>query len=312
MEILKNVLLAEKVWFETGGKAEYFTQPISIDDCLDVVDFSHKNKLKITILGLGANVLVSDDGINGLVIQPKINTISCIDKDEHTVMVTAGSGVTIEDLINYCLDNSILGLEEFSGIPSTVGGAAYINLHYFQFFISQFITSATILDLELNIVFVVDLSWFEYGYDTSKLLSKKYCLLDATFTLKKCSVFEAAYARGRSHEIIRHRKQRYPYKGTCGSFFRNFHPDEVTIESNGKKMIYAAYYLDKIGLKGSLKIGNAGVSYQHANMIVNLGGAYSSDIISVARFMQEKVKKEFNIILKPECELLGFKTYPLL
>jgi UDP-N-acetylmuramate dehydrogenase len=77
-------------------------------------------------------------------------------------------------------------------------------------------------------------------------------------------------------------------------------------------MIYTAYYLDKIGAKGTLKVGGALVSHQHANMIVNAGNATSTDIITLARTLQEKAKELFNIVPQPECRLIGFKEYPLL
>ena len=82
--------------------------------------------------------------------------------------------------------------------------------------------------------------------------------------------------------------------------------------SNNKKIIYVAYYLDKIGVKGHLRVGDAIVSHQHANMIVNQGNATSTDIITLARTMQELVQKEFGIIPQPECRLIGFKKNPLL
>jgi len=83
----------------------------------------------------------------------------------------------------------------------------------------------------------------------SKLQEEQYYLLDATFILKKATDLETAFARGRRKEIIRHREKRYPSKNTCGSFFRNFLDHEVTLMSNNKKIIYVAYYLDKIGVK---------------------------------------------------------------
>ena len=108
-----------------------------------------------------------------------------------------------------------------------------------------------------------------------------YYLVSATFKLKVATELKAAYAHGRSVEIIRHRMQRYPRSHTCGSFFRNFYPEEVTNESAGKKMIYVAYYLDKIGVKGQLAIGDAIVSYQHANMLVKRGAATTSDLVTL-------------------------------
>ena len=142
--------------------------------------------------------------------------------------------------------------------------------------------------------------------------NEAYYLLDATFKVKKASAVETAYARGRRAEIIRHRNARYPSKNTCGSFFRNFFDHEVSLISNGKKVIWVAYYLDKLGVKGALQKGDATVSYQHANMIVNQGNATSTDIIALARSMQEMVNKEFGIIPQPECRLIGFTQNPLL
>lgn len=143
-------------------------------------------------------------------------------------------------------------------------------------------------------------------------MQRDYYLVSATFRLKKVTDLETAYAKGRRVEIIRHRNSRYPSVRTCGSFFRNFHDNEVTLMSNGKKMIYVAYYLDKIGIKGQLAVGDAVVSYQHANMIVNSGKATSTDIIELVRTMQKMVKDSYGITPQPECLLIGFKTYPLL
>ena len=92
----------------------------------------------------------------------------------------------------------------------------------------------------------------------------------------------------------------------------NFLPHEVMLEVDQKKIIFVAYYLDKIGIKGTLRSGDAIVSPQHANMIVNLENATSTDIITLALHMQRLVLDHFNILPKPECQLIGFKKYPLL
>jgi len=298
--IQANVPLADKNWFGTGGNADYFCQPANHLEFQEVVAFARKRELPIFVLGAGANILISDAGFRGLVIRPQLKNISFVEEitpgtpGAASVLVTAGAGVMIDDLIIACLDQHAGGLEEFSGIPGTVGGAVYMNIHYFQFFLSQFIAHAQVIDVATG----------EH--------KKTHYLVEATFRFKKYTPEEAAYARGRSIEIIRHRKQRYPYKGTCGSFFRNFAESEVTIESNGRKMIFVAYYLDKLGIKGELARGGACVSYQHANMLVNLGNATSNDIIQLARAMQELVKKNYGIMPQPECQFVGFDKYPLL
>lgn len=306
--IQTNIPLHDKNWFATGGPAKFFAQPINATEFQEAISFATQNNLAIFVLGKGANILISDDGFDGLVIQPQLTQLEILDGN----LVKAGAGMCMNSLIEFCLQHNLIGLEEFSGIPGTVGGSIYINLHYFQFLLEQFLVSATVIHSKTGAIDIVDPNWFKFGYDQSRLLEEEYYLVDATFTLKKVDDLQTAFAKGRRVEIIRHRNSRYPTKNTCGSFFRNFHDHEVTLTSNGKKMIFVAYYLDKLGLKGQLQVGGAIVSYQHANMLVNQGTATSSDIIKLARTMQEKVQSRYGIIPQPECRLIGFKEYPLL
>ena len=309
--IQANIPLHDKNWFGTGGPARYFAQPKTLEEFQEAVIFAQSLELSIFVLGQGANILISDKGFDGLVIRPALQHIALVQNNNQT-FVKADAGVSMHSLIMYCLENNRIGLEEFSGIPGTVGGSIYINLHYFEFLLAQFLVEATVLHKPTGAITIVNSNWFEFGYNQSKLQHEEYYVCDATFRVTKATDIQTAYARGRHVEIIRHRAARYPTKNTCGSFFRNFKEHEVTLTSNGKKMIYVAYYLDKVGIKGQLSIGDAIVSYQHANMIVNCGNATSDDIITLARSMQEKVKQEFDIIPQPECRLIGFKEYPLL
>lgn len=310
--IKSGVSLADKNWFKTGGAAKYFCEPKNSLEFKDGLNFAKKNNQEIFMLGAGANILISDDGFDGLVIRPQLNDIEIIEtKDDYSIIKT-GAGVSFDVLINWCLDNNLTGLEEFSGIPGTVGGSVFINIHYFEFLLSNFLISAQVICKESSEILDVDNNWFNFGYNYSKLHENKYYLISATFKLKQTDALTAAYNKGRSREIIRHRASRYPKSNTCGSFFRNFYEDEVTLISNGKKLIYVAYYLDKIGVKGTLSVGDAIVSYQHANMIVNRGAATTCDIIGVAKSMQEMVYKQFGILPQPECRLIGFKDYPFL
>jgi UDP-N-acetylmuramate dehydrogenase len=311
--IQEQVSLKDKNWFATGGNARFFCEPTNSTEFQEALTFAHNHGLAIFVLGQGANILVSDDGFDGLVIRPMLKEIGILSRGTDTeVLVQAGAGVTMHDLIEYCLDHQITGLEEFSGIPGTVGGSVYINLHYFEFLLEQFLVQARVIDKNTGEIITVSPEWFNFGYDHSRLHNHDYFLINAIFRLTQTTPVGTMYARGRRAEIIRHRVRRYPATHTCGSFFRNFHDHEVTLVSNGKKMIYVAYYLDKIGVKGQLQIGDAIVSYQHANMLVNRGQATSTDIITLARRMQELVHQQFGIIPQPECQLIGFKQWPLL
>lgn len=309
--IQTNVPLANKNWFGTGGAARFYCEPTTTEQFQEAIVYASLHNLEIFILGQGANILISDDGFDGLVIRPQLQNIASLAFDTNTTLVKADAGVQMPDLINYCLNNNILGLEEFSGIPGTVGGSVYINLHYFEFLLANFLESAQVIHKKEGTLLTVEPSWFNFGYNDSVLHKKDYFLVNATFRLKIGSDQETAFAKGRQTEIIRHRTHRYPQVRTCGSFFRNFLSHEVSLEVDNKKIIFVAYYLDKIGVKGALQSGGAIVSPKHANMIVNLGNATSSDIITLAYQMQELVQKEFGILPQPECQLIGFKNYPL-
>ena len=307
--IQENVSLADKNYFQTGGHARFYTEPTTNDSFAQALHFAQTNNVEVFVLGSGANILISDQGFQGLVIRPALKNIEIAELDTTHVTVKAGAGTNIDELIKYCFEHHILGLEEFSGIPSTVGGAVYINLHYYEFLLEQFLVQATLINKKTLQIITVDTNWFQFGYDQSKLQEKEFFVLDATFKLRKAkNDLEVAHAQGRYQEIVRHRHRRYPYQNTCGSFFRNFHPEEVV--DTEKKLIYIAYYLDQLGVKGSLTVGGAIVSHQHANMIVTNKVATSSDVINLTKLMQSMVFETYKIKPQPECQLIGFDINP--
>lgn len=312
MIIETNVPLAPKNWFKTGGNARYFCQPKDGNDFKKAFAFAQEKKLTTFLLGEGANVVIHDQGFQGLIINPQPLPITQEFYDQTHMLVTASAGVTMHNLIEYTLDNNLHGLEVFSDIPGTIGGSVYINLHYFEAFLSDFLVYAHVLHTKTGTIMRVDNTWFNFGYDQSQLMHGDYALISATFKIAKATAAEVAFARGRRFEITRHRRSRYPKGFTCGSFFRNFKDEEVNLIWEGKKMKFVAYYLDKIGVKGHEHVGDVWVSSQHANMLVNKGKGTSADIITLARILQTKVFNAFKVIPQPECIFVGFDTYPLL
>jgi UDP-N-acetylmuramate dehydrogenase len=308
--ITPSVPLADKNWFKTGGSAHYFAEPQNAEEFQVCLTTAAAHEMAVCLIGEGANMLVSDEGIQGLVIRPQLKSISANMINDNLALVTAGAGVSFGDLITWCLQANLIGLEEFSGIPGSVGGAVFINIHYYEFLLGQFLTGGQVIEKSTRKILNVDQTWFQFGYNSSKLHEGKHYLLSATFMLKKVDPETAAFARGRSLEMIRHRAKRYPTTYTCGSFFRNFTQQEVAHTS--KKLIFVAYYLDKLGIKGELSVGDAQVSHQHANMIVNRGNATTNDIVTLAKTMQKLVYDNFGMIPEPECRLMGFNSYPLL
>lgn len=307
MIISQNVPLSDKTWFRTGGLAAFYAEPQSDNDFCQALLFAQEKRIETFVLGEGANILISDDGFDGLVIRPVLSDISYL----RNGFVRAQAGASIEAIINYSLTHNLVGLEEFSGIPGTLGGSVYINIHYFDSLLSDFLVEATVIERSTGQILRVDNAWFQFGYNKSRLQSGQWYLIDATLKLKQVDVIASAYARGRRDEIVRHRRRRYPNSRTCGSFFRNFTKEEAEQALAGEKVPFVAYYLDKVGLKGALSRGKAGVSYQHANMIVTQKNALTADVIAVARAMQERVRETFGLTPQPECQFIGFKDYPL-
>ncbi len=306
-----HIPLADKNWFKTGGVASWYAEPSTEYQLQELLQFSSENKLSLFVLGEGANTLISDEGFKGLVIHPRMNTISIELPNDETALITAQAGALLDEVINYCLDHNCIGLEVFSNIPGTIGGALYINVHYFEFLISMFLSHARVIEKKSGEIITVTPEWFSFGYNASILQKEEHYLVDATFKLARSKTTdETAFARGRREEIIRHRTRRYPQEATCGSFFRNFFIHELP-KHEKKSIASIAYYLDAAGVKGTGS-GNAQVSSQHANMIVNMGGASSDDIVAVAKLMQKKVYTAFKLIPQPECKLIGFNPYPLM
>ncbi len=299
MKILKDVALKQYTTFKIGGPAKFFCEPTNKDEIIFAFNYAKENNLSTFILGLGANVLFSDDGFDGLVIHQKNGGINVKDN-----MVIAESGVVVENLINIALENNLIGLEDFSGIPSTIGGALYINLHYFDSFIADIVRSASILDKNTLEVRSVDQDWFNFGYDSSKLKANKdYMLIDATIELKKVDDYGKYFALGKSKEIIRTRKYKYPSEPSVGSIFQNLTTEEQ--KQNDLPTRSVAYLIDVCGLKGT-KVGDALLSHRHSNMIVNIGNAKARDVIELAEIIKEKVKERFGVDLRFEVQLVGF------
>jgi len=155
-------------------------------------------------------------------------------------IVRADAGVSFDKLINFSLEQNLTGLEEFSGIPGSVGGAVYINIHFFDLLLSAFLIKAKVINSKTAEIIEVINDWFEFGYDKSKLQQKNFYLLNADFKIIEKDKLVIKKAVERRNEIIKYREERYPTEKTCGSFFRNLNSSEAPVQQNGEKIIHAA------------------------------------------------------------------------
>jgi len=299
LNIQENISLKPYTTFKIGGPARFFCKPQNSDEVIEALSFAQANNLAVLVIGLGANILFSDSGFDGLVIRQSSEEISLKDN-----IVKARSGVTLENLINVALANNLLGLEDFSGIPSTVGGALYINLHYYNSFIGPTVRAAIVLDKDTNMIEKVDQDWFGFSYDESRLkIERKHILLEADFELQRVNDYEKYEAIGKSKEIIRTRQYKYPSEPSVGSIFQNLNLDEQ--KQYGLPTRSVAYLIDVCGLKGK-RVGEALLSHRHSNIIVNTGDARAADVLELAELIRYNVKDKFGIDLRFEIQLIGF------
>jgi UDP-N-acetylmuramate dehydrogenase len=294
--IERDVPLAPYTTFRIGGPADLLYRPRTADELAEVVLAARQLGAPHFLLGLGANILVADAGFRGLVIRSEVEGIEFVDDTR----VRAGAGVhTFMELINATVSRGLGGLHHYVGIPSTVGGAVWQNLHFLSppperertCFIEEVVESAEILTEEGERR-TVDNAYFRFGYDYSILHDRDDVVLSVTFRLNPEPEPEL---RRVMRENLQWRDDRHPdlwLYPSAGSIFKK-------IENVG-----AGRLIDQCGLKGHI-LGNAQIFHKHANIIVNLGGASAADVRGLIRLAQETVQRELGYELTPEIGMIG-------
>ncbi|MES1941503.1 UDP-N-acetylenolpyruvoylglucosamine reductase [Salinisphaera sp. T5B8] len=291
----RNVALAPRTSFRIGGPAAFYVEAETPQALATAVRVARRFDIDYFLLGRGANILVGDRGYPGLVIANQARAI-----DVYGTCVTAASGALVyPDLIDAAVAQGLSGLEHYVGIPSTVGGALWQNLHFLSpaparertMFIGEVLESAEILTAD-NRRQRVDVDYFEFGYDQSVLHSRDDIVLSATFELEPAP---AATLTRIMQENLRWRAERHPpldSEPSAGSIFRK-------IEGIG-----AGRLIDECGLKG-LRCGDAQISPRHANIIVNHGHATAADVCALIMHAQRCVQAETGYWLTPEISFVG-------
>ena len=294
--IERDVPLAPMTTFKIGGPADYLFRARTADELEAAVRFARELELPYFVLGRGANILVADRGVRGLVIRNEVQTLEFLDD----VRVRAGSGMDVyHDLILATVSRGLGGLHHFVGIPSTVGGAIWQNLHFLSpaperertVVIEEVVESCEILsdDGERREISRDELA---FGYDYSILHDREHIVLTTTFRLDPTPEAEL---RTVMRENLAWRDERHPdlWLYPCaGSIFQK-------IEGIG-----AGRLIDECGLKGHV-LGNAGIFHKHANIIVNLGGATAADVRALIDLAQSTVVRELGHELVPEIGMIG-------
>lgn len=293
--IKSNYPLKDLTTFRIGGPADFFFEAETAQDIVDAVNYAKTANLPYFVIGGGSNLVISDKGIAGLVIQNSIKNIKQIDFDNQTI--TLSTGHMLSELVNTAEKEGFTGAEPFAGIPGSLGGAICGNAGAYGKSISDILLEAEIL-LSDGVVKTVNKDFFDFSYRTSILKREPHIVLSATFALKQGNPEAIAQEIA---QIKATRKTKHPGKeiGCAGSFFKNLPP-----EPGESRRRAAGEILEKIGAK-KISFGGACVYENHANFIINKGNAKASDVRSLAKILIDKVKELYGVELEEEVRYVG-------
>lgn len=292
----RGVPLAPLTTFRIGGPADLLVRAAGPEALAASVTAAREADIPHFVLGRGANILVGDRGFPGAVIRSEPGPGGIEFLDDVTVRAAAGVE-TFPDLIMATVERGLGGLHHYVGIPSTVGGALWQNLHFLApdrtrtCFIEEVVQGAEILTAEGDRK-RVGVDYFGFGYDESILHHRPDLVLSADFHLDPAPVDELRHVM---RENLAWRDERHPdlwLYPSAGSVFRK-------IDGIG-----AGRLIDEVGLKGKV-LGGAGIFHKHANIIVNLGGAKAAEVRALMDLARETVLRELGYELVPEIGMIG-------
>jgi len=284
-EILINEPLAKYSTFKIGGPADIYIAPRDVDELLRLIQYLREEGIDFIILGNGSNVLISDEGFRGAVINLEAGLNFIKIEGEYVV---AGAGVKLAKFVDFCIENGFRGVEMMAGIPGTLGGAIVMNAGAYSAEISDHLVDVDVIR-DLNLVRLKK-EECGFGYRTSNLT--KDVVIQARFKFPPGDIEEM---KRRRREILIKRNQAQPVNfPNVGSIFKN---------PPGN---YAGKLIEEAGLKG-IQIGGAQISEKHANFIINKGNATASDVLELIKLAQRKVYEKFGVKLELEVRLIGFE-----
>ena len=291
--IQDNVSLKQFTTFRCGGPAKLFAEPETEDELLQVLQYAKDSGIETFILGLGSNILVSDEGFDGLVIRigRKLGDIS-VEEDEDGAVITAGAGAPLSLLGNTAVKYGLEGAEFCCGIPGSVGGAVFMNAGAYGREIKDIALSVRYL--ENGEIKVMDASDCEFGYRTSIFEHRGECII-LGLTVK--------LARGDADKISAYVDELKAKRTTSQPL------DVPSAGSTFKRPegYFAGKLIEDSGLRGfKLDESGAQVSPKHCGFVVNNGGtASAADVIRLIRYVQQTVLDKQGVKIEPEVRLIG-------
>ena len=341
LHIQENIALAPLTTLKIGGVARLFVKAETENDVTEAFQFADENEFDIFVLGGGSNVLIADEGYDGLVLQIALKGIS-----RHENSVTVAAGEDWDAFVKFCVDNDLQGVECLSGIPGTVGGTPVQNVGAYGQEVAETISVVRVFDRKSKQILELSNAECKFVYRSSIFNTtdkNRFIVLSVTYNLIENGAPKIVYKDLREFFVgiepnlqavreavleIRRRKSMVidgadANSRSAGSFFKNpvisnenFNElkttfageiPNFTVDGNSVK-IPAAWLIENSGFcKGFVK-GNAGLSTKHTLAVINRGAATAAEIISLTEEIQTAVHRKFGIELHPEPIFTGFKN----
>jgi UDP-N-acetylmuramate dehydrogenase len=273
--------------FKIGGSAQVFVTPETASQIQDIVNLGREETVPVHIIGNGSNLLVSDEGVEGIVVAV-FGKLAGYDICDTTI--NAQAGMSLIALSNIAADEGLSGLEFASGIPGSLGGAIYMNAGAYDGQMADVVANITVIDSDNNIE-VLSAEDLDFGYRSSIIAKKNMIVLSARLQLKRANQIAI---KSRMNEFSELRKLKQPLEyPSAGSTFKR--PEGY----------FAGKLIADAGLKG-YTIGGAQVSEKHAGFIVNTGNATAKDVVALCDYVTAQVFEKSGVKLELEVKKLGF------
>ena len=327
-------LMSRHTTFRIGGPADYYFEARSVEEIQKALKLCRDNDLPYLVVGVGANLLVGDKGIRGLVIRAMMNEMKIVgsfnppkesfsevktpihyksfDENQYLkfddletneppkdTLVRVGAGALLPQLIIWSLEQGLTGLQNFAGVPASVGGCLYNNIHGGTRLFDEFVHEVILLNKKGRPA-RLSRQEMEFSYDQSRLQATHEIVLEA---ILKLSHGDVERARRVCREWLKRKLKVQPQKDCPGCIFKNLTAEMA--QKIGAPTVAAGWVIDQgLGLKG-FKIGGVKISEKHANFFINDGSGRACDVLSLIQLCKERAKSKFGLDLTEEIQLVG-------
>ncbi len=303
--VKQSIGLASLTTFNIGGNAKYFLETNDVEELSNIIKFCSSNDIKFRVLGWGSNVLISDNGYDGLIIRLKNDSI-----EYSSGYFEVGAGLSLPKFLNFIINNGYVGCEFLAGIPGTIGGAIYGNAGSYGIDTSSIVESVKTISNN-GIIEEFDKYGCNFSYRDSIFKTINAIIFSAKMKLEMGASEES---KRLVQTRILERITKHPSEfANAGSYFKNIIMTEEIEEKLDQfldiskflesKKVPAGFLIESLGLKGFC-VGDACVSEKHGNFLINKGNAKAREVIELAGIIKKQILEKYNIELEEEVQYI--------